>query len=275
MDDKTLLSISPDDLYARLGTAASPLVLDVRNDTDFDADSMMLAGALRRTAISSEHSVVVYCVHGHEVSREAAAALRRRGVDAACLEGGIEAWKARNFPVRLKRDTARGGTVWITRERPKIDRIACPWLVSRFIDPDATFVYVPKDRVAAQARETGAIPYDIDGVEFTHEGERCSFDTILRLYGISSEPLSHLARIVRGADTSRHDLEPQCAGLFAISLGLSRNFDDDHAMLAHGLTLYDALYTWCLALQDETHNWPAQPGKQANKQTSKPERRNG
>jgi len=146
---------------------------------------------------------------------------------------------------------------WVTRERPKIDRIACPWLIRRFIDPNAEFIYVPKDQVLAVAKKTGAVPYDIDGVEFTHEGEHCSFDTILRIYEIRDRPLDHLATIVRGADTSRHDLSPQCGGLFAISLGLSANFADDHEMLGHGMVMYDALYTWCRSLQGETHNWPA------------------
>jgi hypothetical protein len=129
-------------------------------------------------------------------------------------------------------------------------------LVRRFIDADATFIYVPADQVQRVAKEVGGTPYDIDGVEFTHEGERCSFDTILRIYGIKSGPLDHLATIVRGADTSRHDLAAQCGGLFAISLGLSANFGDDHEMLAHGMIMYDALYTWCRSLQTETHNWP-------------------
>ena len=153
--------------------------------------------------------------------------------------------------------TARSGpTKWVTRERPKIDRIACPWLIRRFIDPEAEFIYVPVDRVLAVAQETGATPYDIDGVAFSHEDERCSFDTFLRLYGIQDPALHQLATIVRGADTSRQGLAPQCAGLFAISLGLSANFPDDHEMLTHGMVLYDALYTWCRRLQHEMHNWP-------------------
>jgi hypothetical protein len=141
-------------------------------------------------------------------------------------------------------------------ERPKIDRIACPWLIRRFIDPDAEFIYVPADHVLDEAKVLGAIPYDIPDVEFTHEGDRCSFDTFLRLYDIADPPLERLALIVRGADTSRHDLAPQCGGLFAISLGLSANFPDDHEMLDHGMVIYDALYTWCRSLQAETLDWP-------------------
>ena len=145
---------------------------------------------------------------------------------------------------------------WVTRERPKIDRIACPWLILRFIDAQAQFHYVPADRVLAMARETGAIPYDIPGVELTHIGEFCSFDAFLERYQLDDPALSRLAVIVRGADTSRLDLAPQCAGLYAISLGLSATLTNDHEMLRHGLVMYDALYAWCATLQNETHTWP-------------------
>jgi hypothetical protein len=177
------------------------------------------------------------------------------GVEANFLEGGIANWTEQGLPTR--RNIGAASTKWVTREHPKIDRIACPWLIRRFIDPNAEFIYVPKDQVLAVAEQTGGIPYDIDGVEFTHEGERCSFDTILRIYDIKDPALDHLATIVRGADTSRHDLSPQCGGLFAISLGLSANFPEDHEMLKHGMVVYDALYTWCRTLQAETHNSPA------------------
>jgi hypothetical protein len=143
-------------------------------------------------------------------------------------------------------------TKWVTREHPKIDRIACPWLIRRFIDPNAEFTYVPTSRVLAVAMEGGGTPYDVEGVEFSHEGDRCSFDTFLRIYEIKVPALDHLAMIVRGADTSRHDLAPQCAGLFSISLGLSANFPNDHEMLEHGMVIYDALYTWSRSLQGET-----------------------
>jgi len=145
---------------------------------------------------------------------------------------------------------------WITRERPKIDRIACPWLVARFIDPDAEFLYVPGADVLRRAAETGAIPYDIPGVELTHEGELCSFDAFLTKYALTDPALAQLAVIVRGADTSRLDLAPQSAGLYALSLGLSRCFADDHEMLKQGLVMYDALYAWCQHCQEESHNWP-------------------
>ena len=145
---------------------------------------------------------------------------------------------------------------WITRERPKIDRIACPWLIQRFIDPQAEFLYVPASQVLAQAAATGATPYDIPGVEMSHVGERCSFDAFIAKYRLDDPALARLATIVRGADTARLDLAPQSAGLYAISLGLSRLMADDHALLRHGLVMYEALYAWCREGQQETHQWP-------------------
>jgi hypothetical protein len=150
---------------------------------------------------------------------------------------------------------------WVTRERPKIDRIACPWLIARFIDKKAEFLYVPSNQVLATAKETGATPYDIPGVEMGHDGELCSFDAFIKKYKLTDPALLQLATIVRGADTDRLDLAPQAAGLLAISLGLSRNYADDHEMLRQGMVIYDALYSWCKELQSEIHNW--NPGKTA------------
>jgi hypothetical protein len=145
---------------------------------------------------------------------------------------------------------------WVTPERPKIDRIACPWLILRFIDRDAEFLYVPAPEVARVAQETPATPYDVPGVELSHVGELCSFDAFLGKYELNQPALQDLAAIVRGADTSRLELTPQSAGLYAISLGLSRVFADDHEMLRHGLVMYDALYAWCREGRGEAHNWP-------------------
>ena len=145
---------------------------------------------------------------------------------------------------------------WITRERRKIDRIACPWLISRFIDANAEFLFVPSGDVLRLADEEDAIPYDIPGVELSHVGELCSFDAFLARYRLFTPALQQLAVIVRGADTSRLELAPQSAGLYALSLGLSQNFADDHEMLGHGMVMYDALYAWCKDCQSETHNWP-------------------
>jgi len=145
---------------------------------------------------------------------------------------------------------------WVTRARPKIDRIACPWLIARFIDKEPEFLYVAPSNVLTTAQETGAIPYDVPGVEMTHVGELCSFDAFLSKYGLDDPALRQLAAIVRGADTSRLDLTPESPGLYALSLGLSQNFADDHEMLAHGMVMYDALYAWCKSGQGETHRWP-------------------
>jgi rhodanese-related sulfurtransferase len=257
-------TLSARELYSHLGTAAAPVVVDARKRDAFDADDRLIVGAVRYdidtnprwpTNLPAARPVVVYCAHGAEVSQTAATELQRAGVNAAYLDGGIAAWRAQNLPTRKK--ITESTDKWVTRERPKIDRIACPWLIRRFIDPNAEFLYVPTPEVIATAGKTGAIPYDIEGVEFAHEGERCSFDTLLRIFGIQDAALDRLATIVRGADTSRHDLAPQCGGLFAVSLGLSANFRNDHEMLAHGMVMYDALYTWCRSLQHETHNWPA------------------
>jgi hypothetical protein len=145
---------------------------------------------------------------------------------------------------------------WITRERPKIDRIACPWLVVRFIDKEPEFLFVPSDKVMAEAERQKAIPYDVPNVELSHVGPLCSFDAFLKKYALKDPALEQLAIIVRGADTGHPELAPQSPGLLAISLGLSDNFADDHEMLEHGLVMYDALYSWCRRLQGETHGWP-------------------
>lgn len=147
---------------------------------------------------------------------------------------------------------------WVTRERPKIDRIACPWLIARFIDREPEFLYVPSSQVLEVAEQVGAVPYDIPGVEMSHDGDLCSFDAFLKKHALTDPALQQLALIVRGADTDRLDLTPQSAGLYALSLGLSQQFSDDHEMLAHGMVMYDALYAWCRSCQSETHNWPPQ-----------------
>jgi hypothetical protein len=144
---------------------------------------------------------------------------------------------------------------WITRERPKIDRIACPWLIKNFVDPTAKFLFVPKDQVIDQAKAQDAIPYDISGVEYTHEGERCTFDYIIKKHGLTDPALLQIAEIVRGADTDRFDLAQQAAGLWAISAGLSYNFKDDQEQLTFGLIIYDALYSWAKYVQEEKHTW--------------------
>jgi len=263
MDGQKPASISARDLYGAIGASAAPLVFDVRRAAGYDADDRMLVGALRRVPgevgqwaqdVPTGRSVVVYCQQGHEVSQEAAAALQASGIDARYLAGGIAGWAELGLPLRNKRVADAGK--WVTRERPKIDRIACPWLIRRFIEPEAAFLFAPTERVFAVAAEKGATAYDIPGAEpFSHDGELCSFDAFLKVYGIKDPALDALALIVRGADTARLELTPQSPGLLALSLGLAANFADDHAMLEHGMIMYDAFYAWCRSLQGETHNW--------------------
>jgi len=257
------LSISAQSLYERLGGPAAPILVDVRRTPAFDADEWMIVGGVRRppeeidgwqSDLVGKQPVVVYCAHGGEVSQGAAASLRRLGVDASYLDGGIGAWVESRLPLRRK--VAQTSQSWVTRERPKIDRIACPWLIRRFIDPEAEFLFTATELVFEMARETGAVAYDIPGAEpFSHDGELCSFDAFLKVYGIADPALDLLAVIVRGADTARLELAPQSPGLLALSLGLSANFADDHEMLEHGMTMYDAFYAWCRSCQDQTHNW--------------------
>lgn len=255
-------SISPAALRQALSSTRAPIVIDVRRRDRFLESPVMVKGALRRDPEAIEAwkdglprapQLVVYCVHGHEVSQTAA-----RVLGASYLEGGIEGWKTAGGALDAK--PAGSATRWITRERPKIDRIACPWLVRRFIDASAEFLYVPASGVTAAAVEHDAIPYDVPGVAFSHEGERCSFDAFLRHYRLDQDPaLQQLAVIVRGADTARLDLAPEAAGLAAISLGLSLLFADDHAMLESGMPVYDALYTWCKGAKGEVHTWNPAP----------------
>jgi rhodanese-related sulfurtransferase len=252
-------SITPAALRQALRSSEPPLVIDVRKKPAFLGAAELIRGALRRdplrvadwgASLPSAASIVVYCVHGHEVSQGVAQALRNAGLQARYLEGGLEGWDSE----REKKPTG-ASTRWITRERPKIDRIACPWLVKRFVDPEAEFLYVPAADVRRIAAERDAEPYDIPDVKLSHEGERCSFDAFLKAYRLTDPALAELAVIVRGADTGRLELAPQAAGLAAISLGLSRSFRDDHEMLEHGIVMYDALYAWCKEGKAEVHTW--------------------
>lgn len=192
-----------------------------------------------------------------------AALLRAAGFDARVLEGGYAAWEAAGLPFVakpvLERIVQRSPSVWVTRRRPKIDRVACPWLIRRFLDPRARILFVDPDQVVAVARESGGVPFDIKDVELSHDGERCSFDTMLRVFGLDGEPsLARLALIVRGADTARPDIAPEAAGLHAVSLGLSALAgDDDHGLLERGFLVYDALFAWLRFAAEERHNWPA------------------
>ena len=260
------------ELARQVGTPAAPRVIDVRRREAFDASPRVIAGATWRdhreaaawgSALPADLDLVVYCAHGHAVSQAAVALLRAAGRRASYLAGGFAAFVEAGGTTVLKdvvpAASDRGPGRWVTRERPKVDRIGCPWFLRRFVDPHARIFYIAADRVSEAARELDAVPFDIDGVEFSHRGELCSFDTFLDRFGIEDAALRHVARIVRGADTARLDLEPEAAGLLAMALGLSAVYGDDHAALAAGMALYDGLYGWARFARGETHNWPAQP----------------
>ena len=260
----------PVSALARLiGTPYCPTLLDVRIDEDFDDDPRLIPGAYRHPFNSvvdlaetlKDRSVVVYCQKGLKISQGAAALLRASGVNAEVLEGGQFAWRAAKLPLvitdKLPPLDALGRTVWVTRHRPKIDRIACPWLIRRFIDPKAQILFVAASQVGNVAERFNATPFDIEDVFWSHRGETCTFDTMIEEFGIGHEALERLAVIVRGADTNRHDLAPEAAGLLAASLGLSRMFRDDLEQLDAGMLLYDAFYRWARDATSEGHDWPA------------------
>lgn len=257
-------SISVGTLFACLEEPCQPILIDVRRNAARQASGMTMARAIWRDpahwldwkdeVAAMAGPIVFFCVHGHEVSQGLTAALCAMGVDAKYLEGGFSEWQ--KFGQTVPCMPSVRGTKWVTRERPKIDRVACPWLVARFIDPQAEFLYVPAKDVLRVAQETGATPYDIPDVELSHVGELCSFDAFLAKYGLQDPALQQLALIVRGADTAQLDLTSQSAGLYALSLGLSQTFANDHEMLQHGMVMYDALYAWCKDCQSETHQWP-------------------
>lgn len=250
-------SLSTAELSLLVGTPGCPVIVDVRIDEDFAADPRMIPGSIRRSHktvqawigdLSGASEVVVSCQRGLKLSQGAAALLRHEGIRTRNLTGGFEAWTAAGGllvkPDALPAPDARGRTVWVTRERPKIDRIACPWLIRRFIDPRAVILYVEAAEVANVADRFAAAPFDVEGARFGHRGETCSFDTLLMEFGLDSPPLRKLATVIRGADTGRPGLAPESAGLLAASIGLSHAHADDLAMLEAGMDLYDAFYSW-------------------------------
>ena len=265
-------SISSAALAARIGLPDAPVLIDVRIDEDFAADPRLVPGARRwpfsetagLAAIARGRATVIICHRGLKLSEGAAAMLRLAGIQALSLEGGFVGWAEAGLPLvpvaELPERRADGATLWVTRERPKIDRIACPWLIRRFVDPDARFMFVRASETIAVAEKFGATPFDVEGVRWSHVGADCTFDTMVRAFGLRIPALDRLARIVCGADTANLDLAPQSAGLLAISLGLSRMVEDDLAQLEAGMLIYDALYRWCRDGVAETHNWPARSG---------------
>ena len=255
--------ITPAQAFRLIGTPEAPVIFDVRTAEDVAALPRMIPTSrhLPHTAIAAMTDLpgraIVACTKGKKLSEGAAAWLRSQGWQAEVLEGGTLAWEAAGLPMLPLAALPAPGTPWVTRHRPKIDRIACPWLIRRFIDPTARFLYVAPAEVEPVADRFGAIPYDIENVTFSHRGEKCSFDALLDDFGLHTEALDRLATVVRGADTDRHDLAPQAAGLLALSVGLSRLYRDDLAQLDAGIALYDALYRWARDGHEEGHDWPA------------------
>lgn len=257
--------ITPAQLMRRIGTPDAPTVYDVRLAEDIAADPRLIPTsiALPYTAFDpcpvETGPVVVVCQRGRKLSEGVAAMLRAQGISAETLEGGTEAWAAAGLPM-VPMAALAGTGLWVTRHRPKVDRIACPWLIRRFINPSARFLFVAPAEVAAVGDRFGATPFDIEGVTFSHRGQRCSFDALMDDFGLHTEALDRLAQVVRAADTDRHDLAPQAAGLLALSVGLSRMFRDDLEQLEAGMALYDALYRWARDGHEEGHDWPAGRG---------------
>ena len=275
-----LNNISIEKLTRLLGTPGAPALVDVRTSAAFDADPRLIPGAVRRDAATiadwaatlAGRAAILIGDDGGAASEGAAAWLRQESCDAEALEGGYTAWRAAGLPLvpeaTLPKRDAAGRTTWVTRARPKVDRIACPWLIRRFVDPHARFLFVPASEALAVAAEFDAAPFDIsaEGVHWSHRGELCTFDVMVEEFGLAGiAPLARLAIIVRGADTDRVDIAPQAAGLLALSLGLSRMFSDDIAQLEAGMPLYDALYRWCRDAVDETHNWDSHAPRKARK----------
>ncbi len=267
MPSPTEVSVSQ--LSRLIGQANAPAIIDVRTASDYDADPRLIPGSQQRNAQDVANwaadfagsSAVVICQRGLKLSQGAAAWLRHEGVRAETLTGGFDAWRSGKLPLvstsKLPPRDAAGRTVWVTRARPKIDRIACPWLIRRFVDPNAVFLFVSPSEVMDVASRFSATPFDVEGVFWSHRGALCTFDTMLAEFDLQDPALHRLATIVRAADTARMDLAPEAAGLLAVSLGFSRMFKDDLAQLDAAMAIYDALYRWARDATDETHNWPS------------------
>ncbi|MEM9638396.1 MAG: chromate resistance protein ChrB domain-containing protein [Pseudomonadota bacterium] len=261
-------SISPSALMRCIGTSQAPVIIDVCIDEDFTDDPFLIPTAQRvlhmkigdlSTELKDENTVIV-CQKGRKLSHGAAAHLRSLGIRSEVLEGGNVAWRTAGLPrvPAAVLPPASPGSRWVTRWRPKIDRIACPWLIRRFIDPAASFLFVPPAEVLAVAEKFDAIPFDVPDTRWSHQGQHCTFDTMLAGFGLDTAALAKMAQVIRAADTDDHARVPEAAGLLALSIGLSRGFRDDLAQLDAGMVLYDALYRWARDGQSETHDWQAE-----------------
>tara|TARA_R110002049_G_scaffold23545_6_gene83512 strand:- start:34747 stop:35562 length:816 start_codon:yes stop_codon:yes gene_type:complete len=256
-------------LLRLIGTPDAPVIVDISIDPDFADDPFLIPGSFRHPhseiAILKQRlagrSCVVTCQRGIKLSQGLAARLRADGLVAEYLSGGMYAWRdhagAPRIPAAALPPPVDGATLWVTRHRPKIDRIACPWLIRRFVDPDARFLFVSPPEVLGVADRYGATPFDVEDTFWSHRGEMCTFDTMLAEFGLQTEALDQMAQVIRAADTNRHDLAPEAAGLLALSVGLSRQYRDDLAQLEAGMVIYDALYRWARDGAGEGHDWPA------------------
>lgn len=259
--------ITPAQLLRKIGTPDVPVIVDISIPEDFEDDPILIPGAIRHAhtdiaglmaKLSGRHSIIV-CQKGIKLSQGVSAWLRSEGLSSQYLQGGNYGWRAHagapRVPFAALPVTAGPTTLWVTRHRPKIDRIACPWLIRRFVDPNARFLFVSPAEVTGVAQRFEATPFDVEGVYWTHDGPKCTFDKMLDTFNLRTDALDRIATVVRAADTNKLDHSPQAAGLLALSVGLSRQYRDDNAQMEAGLALYDALYRWARDGQNETHDW--------------------
>ncbi|AEF54636.1 chromate resistance protein ChrB domain-containing protein [Marinomonas posidonica] len=259
--------ITVSQLSRLIGTPNAPVIIDVRINEDFDLDPQIIPTAIRCPHLKvaelapklNAQRVVIYCQQGKKISQGSLAILRSMGVAAESLEGGHFGWRDAGQTLipydKLPQKNLNQQTVWVTKQRPKIDRIACPWLIRRFIDPQAQFLFVAASEVLGVAEKFNATPFDVEDVFWSHRSELCTFDVMVEEFEIKTPAILHLAKVIRGADTNRHDLAPECAGLLAASLGLSRMYRDDNEQLDAGMLLYDAFYRWARDASNEGHDW--------------------
>ncbi len=261
--------ITVSQLLRLTGTPGGPALVDIRTDADFAEDPYLIPRSFRHPHTDypglrerlAGGPCVILCQRGLKLSQGLAACLRNDGQPAEYLQGGMYAWRdhagAPRIPAAAIPGPVNGATRWVTRHRPRIDRIACPWLIRRFVDPGARILFVTPGEVLAVADRFTATPFDVEDVFWSHRGDRCTFDTMLDEFSLRTAALDRLSAVIRGADTNRHDLAPQSAGLLALSVGLSRQHRDDHEQLAAGMMIYDALYRWARDGHSEGHDWPA------------------
>lgn len=259
-------AITPAQLARLIGTPDCPYLIDICTPEDFAADPFLIPGASRQDHQYRDDLLkrvqgtrcVIICQKGLKLSQGTAAWLRAEGITAEYLDGGVYAWRDAFPTFRVPHDALPalidGATLWVTRHRPKIDRIACPWLIRRFIDRNARTLFVEPGAVEGVAERLGATPFDVPSAHWSHRGDTCSFDTMLDGFGLHMPALQRMAQVIRAADTNRHDLAPEAAGLLALSVGLSRQYRDDNAQLEAGMALYDALYRWARDGAEEIHD---------------------